>query len=49
MLILSIIILISSNAVAFRRDKSIVYSRSVIATLIVCIFISLYGFDFKFL
>nr|QCS25165.1 NADH dehydrogenase subunit 2 [Arthonia quintaria] len=49
MLLVSIIGLISSNAVAFRRDKSIIYSRSVIATLVVCIIISNYTFDSTFL
>lgn len=49
MLLLSIICILSSNAVAIRRDKSIVYCRSVIATLIVCLIISAYAFDSKFL
>ena len=49
MLLLSIICILSSNAVAIRRDKSIVYCRSVIATLIVCLFISFYSFNPKFL
>ena len=49
MLLISIICILSSNAVAIRRDKSIVYSRSVIATLIVCLIISFYAFNSKFL
>lgn len=49
MLFLSIICILSSNAVAIRRDKSIVYCRSVIATLIVCLIISSYAFNSKFL
>ena len=49
MLLLSIICILSSNAVAIRRDKSIVYCRTVIATLIVCLIISFYAFNSKFL
>jgi len=49
MLLLSIICILSSNAVAIRRDKSIVYCRTVIATLIVCLIISSYAFNSKFL
>ena len=41
--------MISSNAVAIRRDKSIIYSRSVIATLTACIFISYFAFNSRFL
>ena len=49
MLLISIIYTLSSNAVAIRRDKSIVYSRSVIATLIVCLIKTFYTFNSKFL
>nr|QCS25184.1 NADH dehydrogenase subunit 2 [Arthonia rubella] len=49
MLLLTIISLISSNAVAFRRDKSIIYSRSILATLIACLFIIYFTFNSKFL
>jgi len=49
MLLISIICILSSNAVAIRRDKSIVYCRTVIATLIVCLIISFYAFNSKFL
>jgi len=41
MLMLSILFLLSSNAVSLRRDKSILYARVVITVLILCFFICL--------
>lgn len=49
MLLFSIICILGSNAVAVRRDKSIIYCRSVIATLTVCLIISLFAYNPKFL
>lgn len=48
-LLFNTICILSSNAVAYRRDKSIFYCRSAIATLIVCIIINTYTFSSKFL
>ena len=49
MLMIGAIALIGSNAVAFRRDKSIIYSRSVLTVLIVCVLICYFAFNSTFL
>lgn len=49
MLIFSTLIILSSIAVAYRRDKSILYARIIIATIICCFFISLNSYYFDFL
>ena len=48
MLLLTIIFLVSSSAVAFRRDKSILYARSVIISILTCAFLGLNSFYFDF-
>lgn len=49
MLILSLILLLLSNAVTLRRDKSILYSRATITILILCASISYDNLHFLFL
>lgn len=48
MLILSTLFLLSSNAVAIRRDKSILYARIVIAILICCFLLCVNSFYSQF-
>lgn len=48
MLILSILLLLSSNAVSLRRDKSILYARLVITILIFCFIISVQSYFSEF-
>ena len=45
MLIYSLLFLLSSNAVTFRRDKSILYNRITIIILLLTLFISLETFE----
>ena len=49
MLILSILFQLSSSAVTIRRDKSILYARSVITVLVVCLVVNInnYFSDFQ--
>lgn len=47
MLILSILLLLISNAVTSRRDKSILFSRSSLSILVLCFFICFNSFDLK--
>jgi NADH-ubiquinone oxidoreductase chain 2 len=49
MLILSLIILILSNSITLRRDKSILYSRATITILIIAALISYDNLNFLFL
>jgi NADH-ubiquinone oxidoreductase chain 2 len=49
MLILSLIILILSNSITVRRDKSILYSRATITILVIAAFISYDNLNFLFL
>jgi NADH-ubiquinone oxidoreductase chain 2 len=49
MLILSLILLLLSNSITLRRDKSILYSRATITILVVAIFISYDNLYFLFL
>ena len=49
MLILSLIILILSNAITLRRDKSILYSRATITILVIAALISYDNLNFLFL
>ena len=49
MLIMSLIILLLSNSITLRRDKSILYSRSTITILVLAIFISYDNLYFLFL
>jgi len=48
MLISSILLLLSSNAVTQRRDKSILYARIVITILICCFIICMNSFYSQF-
>ena len=48
MLMLSIIFLLSSNAVTLRRDKSILYARIVITILICCFILCMNSFYSQF-
>ena len=45
MLIYSLLLLLSSNAVTFRRDKSILYNRITIIILLLTLFVSLETFE----
>lgn len=47
MLISSLILLLISNAITIRQDKSILYSRIVIKSLILCSIIALSSFNIK--
>ena len=49
MLSMSLISLLSSNAISSRRDKSILYARSGIITMIVCGVICFSSYDMEFL
>ena len=49
MLILSLILLLLSNALTLRRDKSILYSRVAITILLICAFITYDNLHFLFL
>jgi len=49
MLILSLIILILSNSITLRRDKSILYSRATITILVIAALISYDNLNFGFL
>lgn len=49
MLIMSLILLLLSNSITLRRDKSILYSRATITILVVAIFISYDNLYFLFL
>ncbi|KAK7178663.1 NADH dehydrogenase subunit 2 [Paraphaeosphaeria sporulosa] len=49
MLILSLIILILSNSITLRRDKSILYSRATITILVIAALISYDNLNFLFL
>jgi len=48
MLMLSIIFLLSSNAVTSRRDKSILYARIVITVLISCFILCINSYYSEF-
>lgn len=48
MLIISVILLLISNAVTIRRDKSILYSRVAITILLSCLLLCLNSFYLKF-
>lgn len=47
MLTTAILLLLVSNAVTVRRDKSILFSRASLAILTICFFICFASFDFK--
>lgn len=47
MLMTAILLLLLSNAITVRRDKSILFSRASLAILTVCFFICFASFDFK--
>ena len=49
MLILSLIILLLSNSITLRRDKSILYSRATITILLIATLISYDNLNFLFL
>ena len=49
MLISTLLILLLSNAITSRRDKSILYSRATITILIISILITYDNFNFLFL
>ncbi len=49
MLILSLILLLLSNSITLRRDKSILYSRATITILVIAILISYDNLYFLFL
>jgi hypothetical protein len=49
MLILSLIILLLSNSITLRRDKSILYSRATITILVIATLISYDNLNFLFL
>jgi len=48
MLILSILLILCSNAVAIRRDKSILYARIAIAVLVCCFLLTINSFHSQF-
>jgi len=49
MLIISLIMLLLSNSISLRRDKSILYSRATITILLIAIIVSYDNLNFLFL
>lgn len=47
MLTSAILLVLMSNAVTMRRDKSILFARSSLTILIICFFICFNSFDLK--